>query len=86
MYLQGLLLFQTSVVTVRKALGYLFSLRAEYINTEMKGQNWKASSSYSKNGAWGSYYSQKRSNAGPVIITNAAGARPASGKSGLRLL
>ena len=68
-------------ISIRKALGYLFSLRAEYINTEMKGQNWKASSGYSKNDALGSYFSQRRSATGGLIIRNNVGAAPTNGKA-----
>lgn len=60
-------------VTVRKALGYLFSLRAEYINTTMKGMNWKAASAFSKNPAWGAYFAPVRTGSGPIVNTNAAG-------------
>ncbi len=61
-------------ITVRKALGYLFSLRAEYVNLDMRGQNWKASESFSKNEAWGSYFAPVRNNLGAVVNTNGAGA------------
>lgn len=37
---------------VRKAVGYLFSLRLQYINGNAKGLNWQPSSGYSKNDAW----------------------------------
>ncbi|MBC7475293.1 MAG: hypothetical protein H7263_13460, partial [Candidatus Sericytochromatia bacterium] len=60
-------------VTVRKSLGYLFSLRAEYINTEMKGQNWKASNAFSQNPAWGAYFSPKRTATGAIVNSNASG-------------
>lgn len=39
-------------VHVRKALGYLFSLRLQYINGVAKGLNWQASQGYSNNPAW----------------------------------
>jgi outer membrane protein OmpA-like peptidoglycan-associated protein len=37
---------------VRKALGYVFSLRAEYTWNRARGLNWSASRGYSKNSAW----------------------------------
>ena len=59
--------------TVRKALGYLFSLRAEYINLDMRGQNWKASEAFSKNTAWGRYFAPVRTGSGAIANRNAAG-------------
>ncbi len=38
-------------VHVRKSFGYIFSLRAQYINTIAKGQNWKATENFAKNRA-----------------------------------
>ncbi len=59
--------------TVRKALGYLFSLRAEYVNLDMRGQNWKASNAFAKNEAWGAYFGQIRTTGGAIAIRNRAG-------------
>jgi outer membrane protein OmpA-like peptidoglycan-associated protein len=39
-------------VHVRKALGYIFSLRAEYTWNRARGLNWSASRGYSRNNAW----------------------------------
>lgn len=39
-------------VAVRKALGYVFSIRAEYFYGTAKGLNWVPSYNYSKNPAW----------------------------------
>jgi hypothetical protein len=39
-------------VHVRKSLGYVLSLRAEYINGTATGQGWQAASNYAKNPAW----------------------------------
>ena len=64
--------------TVRKALGYLFSLRAEYINLDMRGQNWKASNGFSKNPAFGSYFAPVRTGTGALVNSNAAGIRNAT--------
>ena len=40
---------------VRKALGYIFSLRLQYVNGTGKGQNWLAATNYNKNSAWVGY-------------------------------
>jgi OmpA-OmpF porin, OOP family len=37
---------------IRKAFGYLFSLRLQYVNGVAKGLNWLPSSNYAKNSAW----------------------------------
>jgi hypothetical protein len=37
---------------IRKALGYVFSLRLQYFNGTAEGLNWKASANYQKNPAW----------------------------------
>ena len=42
-------------VHVRKALGYVFSLRAQYIYGEAKGLNWKPSYGYSNNPVWAGF-------------------------------
>lgn len=42
-------------VHIRKALGYVFSLRAEYMNGTAKGLNWQSSRNYSLNEAWQGY-------------------------------
>jgi len=41
---------------VRKAFGYVFSLRLQYLNGTGKGMNWLASSNYAKNSAWNTKY------------------------------
>jgi len=42
---------------VRKALGYVFSLRADYLSGSAKGLNWKGSSSWVNNNALNTIYS-----------------------------
>ncbi|MEO6406074.1 MAG: hypothetical protein ABIY51_10690 [Ferruginibacter sp.] len=42
---------------VRKAFGYVFSLRLQYLNGTAKGQNWVASENFAKNMAWSTKYS-----------------------------
>jgi hypothetical protein len=37
---------------VRKALGYVFSLRLQYVNGSPEGLNWQAASNYGHNTAW----------------------------------
>ncbi len=39
-------------VHARKAFGYIFSLRLEYVNGNAKGLNWQGSQNYGKNTAW----------------------------------
>jgi hypothetical protein len=41
---------------VRKAFGYVFSVRLQYLNGTGKGLNWLASSNYGKNSAWNTKY------------------------------
>lgn len=41
---------------VRKAFGYVFSLRLQYLNGTGKGMNWLASNNYGKNIAWSNKY------------------------------
>ena len=45
-------------IHVRKALGYVFSLRGEYTMGWAKGLNFSSSTSYSRNRAWSSYSGQ----------------------------
>src|SRR5450631_3222061 len=42
-------------IHVRKALGYVFSLRAEYTWNRARGLNWSASQGYTKDPAWAAY-------------------------------
>jgi len=42
-------------IHVRKALGYIFSLRAQYIYGVARGLNWKPSFGYSNNPVWSGY-------------------------------
>lgn len=43
-------------ISVRKGLGYIFSIRAEYFYGTAKGQNWVASYNYGYNPAWRTRY------------------------------
>ena len=51
MFLQNYLLLAFGV-HVRKALGYVFSLRLQYVYGVAKGLNWKPSYGYANNSAW----------------------------------
>ena len=51
---------------VRKALGYIFSLRLQYFHGTAKGLSWLASENFSKNPAWNQYASIQRTYAGPL--------------------
>ena len=42
-------------IHVRKALGYIFSLRAQYVYGVARGLNWKPSLGYSNNEVWSNY-------------------------------
>ena len=73
-------------IHVRKAFGYIFSLRLQYINTVGKGQNWKFSENFTNNAAWNTnlpvgkrYFSPQRTNLGVIQFTDHNGnvaARP----------
>lgn len=71
-------------VHVRKAVGYLFSLRLEYINGSAKGLNWNPANNFAKNPAWiagnqGFYTSGNLPNNigyNPVIRDNSGNVRP----------
>ena len=41
---------------VRKAFGYIFSMRLEYINGTGKGLHWRAANNYGRNPAWSTNY------------------------------
>ncbi|HET9056226.1 MAG TPA: hypothetical protein VFN30_05190 [Chitinophagaceae bacterium] len=52
-------------ISVRKALGYIFSIRAEYFYGTAKGLDWTVSSNYGKNPAWlFNYNAPRRANDG----------------------
>jgi hypothetical protein len=64
-------------VHVRKAFGYIFSLRLQYINTVGKGMHWLASENFGKNAAWNAnlpvgkrYFSPDRLNSGVLVNTD----------------
>ncbi len=51
---------------IRKAFGYVFSLRAQYLNGTGKGMNWNASQNFAKNSGWNSYASVQRNGTGDL--------------------
>jgi hypothetical protein len=54
---------------VRKAFGYVFSLRLQYLYGIGKGQSWLASENYYKNSPWqlAGYDAPYRNNAGTIV-------------------
>lgn len=54
-------------LSVRKALGYVFSIRGEFMHGTAKGQNWVTSYNYQHNPAWRSKYN------GPELLGNGPG-------------
>jgi hypothetical protein len=65
---------------VRKAFGYVFSLRLQYLNGTAKGLSWLASENYGKNPAWNRnlplaqrYYSPDRLNNGTLVYSDRDG-------------
>ena len=72
--------FPNFEVHVRKALGYVFSLRLQYLNGVGKGLQYRLSENFNKNPAWNvnlpagkRYFSPERSPAGPIQMTDHAG-------------
>src|SRR5437868_4699626 len=66
-------------VHVRKAMGYIFSLRLQYVNAYAKGLNWVASENYNNNPAWNTnlpvgkrYFSPERLNNGTLVLSDHA--------------
>ncbi len=62
---------------VRKAFGYVFSLRLQYLNGTGKGLNWTASENFGKNPAWNTnlpvgkrYFFPERTNSGAIIVSD----------------
>ena len=62
-------------VHIRKALGYLVSLRLQYLYATGEGLNYKPSANFAKNTPWtnAGYFAPTRSAAGPIVYSNAAG-------------
>ncbi len=67
-------------VHVRKAFGYVFSLRLQYMNTVGKGQNWGGANNFGKNDAYNvnllagkRYFSPDRLNSGQIVYSDGNG-------------
>ena len=56
-------------IHIRKALGYVFSLRAQYVYGIAKGLSWVGTYNFAKNPAWLQYAAPFRTNAGPLAST-----------------
>ena len=72
-------------VHVRKAFGYIFSLRLQYMNATGKGTHWLASQNFNKNSAWNinlpagkRYFSPERRANGTLPFTDHAAATSAT--------
>ena len=65
---------------VRKAFGYVFSMRLEYLYGTAKGLSWNPSTGYARNPAWVPAYST------PLMIVGGASGQPALVKAGTNTL
>ncbi len=65
-------------VNVRKAFGYVFSLRLQYLYGIGKGQSWLASENYYKNTPWNNakYNAPYRTNSGQIVSAQTLGGGP----------
>ncbi|MEX1203207.1 MAG: hypothetical protein WEA59_08185 [Ferruginibacter sp.] len=52
---------------VRKAFGYVFSMRLQYLNGTGTGINWRPAGNFNKNVAWNKYASPQRTLQGTII-------------------
>lgn len=59
-------------IHIRKALGYLFSLRAQYLYGIGKGLSWKRASNFAKNPAWDQYSAPVRNASGEIVSQTGA--------------
>ena len=68
-------------VHIRKALGYLVSLRLQYLYATGEGQNYKPSVNFAKNNPWrnAGYFAPTRNALGAIGYSNAAGNTAPSG-------
>ncbi|HUS03572.1 MAG TPA: OmpA family protein [Chitinophagaceae bacterium] len=64
-------------IHIRKALGYVFSMRAQYVYGIAKGLSWFQSYNYRKNPAWSQYAALIRTNSGQLQSSIAG--RPVEG-------
>ncbi len=69
---------------VRKAFGYIFSMRLEYLYGIGKGQHFRQSENYAKNPAWGANLAPSERYSAPLAITGAGNFRQiVSSRTGL---
>ena len=61
---------------VRKAFGYVFSMRLQYLNGTGKGLSWVASENFANNPAWAGYYAPVRTIGGPIVYRNGIAGAP----------
>ena len=52
---------------IRKAFGYVFSMRMEYMNGTGKGSAWLRSENFAKNSAWNKYSAPIRTSQGNIV-------------------
>lgn len=62
-------------VHVRKAFGYVFSLRLEYMYGIGKGLDWTSNENYAKNAAWGANLPAGQRYSAPLAVTGAGNFR-----------
>jgi hypothetical protein len=72
-----ILTYPNFAVHVRKAFGYVFSMRVQYVNAYAKGLSWLASENFNNNPAWNTnlpvgqrYFSPERLNTGQVVLSD----------------
>ncbi len=71
-------------VHVRKAFGYIFSMRLEYMYGIGKGQHFRQTQNYAKNPAWGANLSPAQRYSAPLAVTGVGGVRQiVSSRTGL---
>ena len=69
-------------IHLRKALGYVFSLRAQYVYGIAKGLAWGQSYNFAKNPAWAAYSApvlQRTTTPGPAVYTATIPGKPTQG-------
>ncbi len=71
------LTYPNFAVHVRKAFGYIFSMRLQYLNAYAKGLNWNIAENFNNNPAWNlnlpqtaRYYSPERLNNGQIVSSD----------------
>lgn len=77
--------FPNFTAHVRKAFGYVFSLRLQYLNAKGQGLNYTAAENFLKNPAWNiniapgkRYFAPERTNTGNIVYSDRQGNRSAT--------